>query len=57
MYWLLGGSPRTIPGFIVGALLAGGIIVAIEPSWWIGALFGGLVGETMHHYFLKRRGK
>ncbi len=56
MYWLLGGSYKTIPGFAVGAVVTLAVLWAIESEMWFIALFGGLLGETVNYWLIENRG-
>jgi len=55
MYWLFGGSPKTVPGFVAGAVI-GGLVASVatrvdRPLLAICMIFSGMVGESIHHYF------
>ena len=54
MYWLFGGTPKTIPGFVVGALIGGTVSLVVthfdKGLTTICTAFTGLVGETIHYY-------
>jgi len=58
MYWLFGGSFRTVTGFAIGATI-GGVFAALNGMETGGvlliAMFVGLAGETVHHFLRKRK--
>lgn len=58
MYWLFGGSPKTIPGFLVGALIGGAVSFVLfhfdKEFAAICSVFSGMAGETLHHYMRSR---
>ncbi len=58
MYWLFGGSPKTFPGFVVGALIGGLVAFATihidKGLTAIIMIFSGMTGETVHHYYRTR---
>ena len=58
MYWLFGGTSKTIPGFLIGALIGGALCSVVihfdKGLLAICILFSGLVGESLHYYILSR---
>lgn len=58
MYWLLGGSFTTIPGFIAGALISfwvASLFVESGEFAVLSGVFGGLAGEALYFYVLEHK--